>query len=155
MRSPGISMARLRPPSRRLDGACQNISIVTQELPRRPVTILVAEDEEEVRRFLVKLLRGAGYQVLEAGNGALALAAAQAHAGTIELLVTDVVMPVMMGTELARRFVSERSGARVLFISGYSDPAARAEIKTMAGAEYLGKPFSPRELLERVRVLLG
>jgi len=148
-------MARFRPPSRRLDQACQNNLIVSEDTLLRPATILVAEDEDEVRRFLAKLLRGAGYQVIEAGNGALALAAAEAHAGGIDLLVTDVVMPVMMGTELARRFVRARSGARVLFISGYSDPAARAEIKTMAGAEYLGKPFSPRDLLDRVRVLLG
>ncbi|HEY7838824.1 MAG TPA: response regulator [Terriglobales bacterium] len=123
--------------------------------PRAPDVILLAEDEGEVRRFLAKLLGGAGYQVLEAANGALALAAAQAHAGPIHLLVTDVVMPVMTGTELARHFLVARPQARVLFISGYSDPAAIAEIQTLAGAEYLGKPFSPRDLLSRVRVLLG
>lgn len=118
-------------------------------------TVLVAEDEGEVRRFLATLLRGAGYDVLEAANGALALTAARGFAGPIRLLVTDVVMPVMTGTELARQFLADRPQARVLFISGYSDPAAIAEIQTLAGAEYLGKPFSPRELLSRVRTLLG
>ena len=123
--------------------------------PPAPDVILLAEDEGEVRRFLARLLSGAGYQVLEAANGALALAAAQAHAGVIRLLVTDVVMPVMTGTELARQFLAARPLARVLFISGYSDPAAIAEIQTLAGAEFLGKPFSPRDLLSRVRALLA
>lgn len=123
--------------------------------PCTRVTVLVAEDESEVRRFLATLLRGAGYQVLEAANGVLALAAAQAHPEPIHLLITDVVMPVMTGTELARHFLSASPAARVLFISGYSDPAAMAEIQTMSGAEYLGKPFSARDLLSRVRALLG
>lgn len=120
-----------------------------------PATILLAEDEEPVRRLLVELLRGAGYCVLAAGSGAEALALAAAHSAPIALLVTDVAMPLMNGAELARRLQATQSGARVLFISGYSQVGALDALAEQPGFQYLRKPFTPRGLLERVREILA
>lgn len=123
-------------------------------LPTSPETILVAEDEEVVRRLLVELLRRAGYHVLDAANGVLALELARAHEAPIKLLITDVAMPGMHGTELARQLGAIQPGLRILLISGYSDPARVAEIQTQPGVAYLRKPFVPKALLGQVRALL-
>lgn len=117
-------------------------------------TILVAEDEEVVRRLLVELLRRAGYTVLDAANGVLALELARGYSGAIQLLITDVAMPVMTGTELARQIGAVQAGLRILLISGYSDPAQVADIQEQPGVAYLRKPFAPRALLDQVRALL-
>lgn len=120
-----------------------------------PVTILLAEDEEPVRRLLVELLRSAGYRVLAAASGTEALALAQAHPDPIALLVTDVAMPAMNGAELAQRLLELQSDARVLFISGYSQAGALDELAAKPGFQYLRKPFTPRGLLQRIREILG
>lgn len=120
-----------------------------------PVTILLAEDEEPVRRLLVELLRSAGYRVLAAASGVEALSLAAAHPDPIALLVTDVAMPVMNGAELARRLLEQHADARVLFISGYSQVGALDELADKPGFQYLRKPFTPRGLLQRVREILG
>lgn len=106
-----------------------------------------------MRQLLVRILRDAGYAVLDAGDGAAALQAAQAHHGPISLLITDVHMPVMAGPELASRFVSAYPKSRILFISG--EPAAVTKIKRQPNAEFLRKPFSRKQLLARVGTLLG
>ncbi|MGH9483209.1 MAG: response regulator [Terriglobales bacterium] len=124
------------------------------ELPTSPETILVAEDEEVVRRLLVELLRRAGYEVLAAANGALALELARGHETPINLLITDVAMPGMHGTELARKLGALQPGLRILLISGYSNPAQVAEIQSQPGVAYLRKPFVPKALLSQVRSLL-
>ncbi|MGH9519465.1 MAG: response regulator, partial [Terriglobales bacterium] len=101
-----------------------------------PATILLAEDEEPVRRLLVELLRSAGYCVLAAGSGAEALAMAAEHPQPIALLVTDVAMPAMNGAELARRLQEKQSGTRVLFISGYSQAGALDALAEQPGFQY-------------------
>jgi PAS domain S-box-containing protein len=114
-------------------------------------TILLAEDEEGVRRFIADVLRGNGYTVLEAGNGREALEVAGRHSGPIHLLLSDVVMPELGGVDLADRFEAERPDALVVMMSGYADrplPAQRA-------ATLLAKPFTPAALLTRVRQTLG
>lgn len=116
--------------------------------------MLVAEDEDAVRRLLVELLRSAGYKVLAAASGAQALELAAAHPEPISLLVTDVAMPAMNGGELARRLVASHQQARVLFISGYSQAGALDDLAGRPDFEYLRKPFTPAALLARVRALL-
>jgi two-component system cell cycle sensor histidine kinase/response regulator CckA len=113
----------------------------------RRQTILVVDDEEDIRTVVRQMLTGAGYLVLDAEdpNQALRLAGQQ-H---VDLLLTDVVMPLMRGTELAQRLLAVAPSAKVLLMSAYKV----AEI-TASGHPFLAKPFTPEILLERVRELL-
>ena len=113
-------------------------------------TILLAEDEPGVRRFIGEVLRSQGYRVLEGVNGRSALEIAAADPGPIHLLVSDMVMPEVSGPDLARRFSELYPAAPVLFMSGYSDRALRPGI-TEALIE---KPVTPSTLLRRVRETL-
>jgi CheY-like chemotaxis protein len=116
----------------------------------RGETLLVAEDEPQVRKLTKKLLSRAGYRVFLAEDGAEALTVA-AELERIDLLLTDVRMPRLGGVELARRLRAERPGLRVLFMSGYLDADARAD---ELGSPLMPKPFTMRELLSRVRAAL-
>jgi len=111
------------------------------------LTIMVVEDEALVRRIVVQVLARAGYRVLEAPGPLAALELARAHPGTIDLLLTDAVMPQMSGPQLARVLATERLGLRVLLMSGYVHDTADAETTTA----FLPKPFTPERLLEAVR----
>ncbi|MDB5104528.1 MAG: putative Histidine kinase [Fibrobacteres bacterium] len=117
-------------------------------------TILLVDDEEAVREFLSKMLIGEGYRVIVAGNGEQALSMSEEFGATIHLLVTDVMMPVMNGKELADRLCTLRPEIKVLFISGYR----RADFWTGDACEdqtdWLPKPFSGPLFQRRVRELL-
>ena len=95
----------------------------TFDLPRGSETILLAEDDDSVRVVMGEVLRDLGYQVLEAREGREALGIAAEHAGRIDLLLTDVVMPGFGGSELQQRLAAARPGLRVLYISGVMDDA--------------------------------
>jgi DNA-binding response OmpR family regulator len=116
-------------------------------MPAPRQTILVVDDEEDIRTVVRQMLTGAGYLVLDAEdpNQALRLAGQQ-H---VDLLPTDVVMPLMRGTELAQRLLAVVPSAKVLLMSAYKV----AEI-TASGHPFLAKPFTPEILLDRVRELL-
>jgi CheY-like chemotaxis protein len=118
-------------------------------------TVLLAEDEVTVRRLAVRVLRRGGYTVLEAGDGEEALRLAQAHAGAIDLLVTDVVMPRVGGRVLASRVRSARPGVRVLYISGYNEEAVQHHGVLDPDTAFLGKPFTAEQLLTAVANALG
>jgi CheY-like chemotaxis protein len=117
-------------------------------------TILVVEDEEAVRRLTCRSLEAHGYVVLAAESAPDALLLIAQHAGTIDLMVTDVVMPRMSGTALAGRAASLRPGMKVLFISGYTDDAIVQHGVIEAGTAFLQKPFTPRSLASKVREVL-
>jgi two-component system cell cycle sensor histidine kinase/response regulator CckA len=118
-------------------------------------TVLVVEDEVMVRTLAVRVLRQAGYDVLEAGDGEEALRlAAGAKDRKIELMVSDVVMPHMGGPELAQRLRAERPDLRVLLMSGYTDRAGDVEAQLGARTAFLSKPFASSELLRKVREVL-
>jgi PAS domain S-box-containing protein len=117
-------------------------------------TVLLVEDEEGVRRIAARILRSAGYQVLSAASGPEALAIVETHAGALDLLLTDVVMPRMSGRELADRLVALRPGLRVLFASGYTDEAIVHHGVLDPGTHFIGKPFSAAELTRKVREVL-
>jgi len=121
----------------------------TAELPRGAETILLVEDEDRVRAFASRVLRGLGYTVVTADNGAHALALLAARPNlALDLLLTDVVMPELGGPELAVRLLARRPGLRVLYLSGYYDhPGPRLE-------PLLAKPFTPAELARWVRATL-
>ena len=118
-------------------------------------TILVVEDEESVLGLAVRILKERGYSVLPARQAGEALDLCRAHAGTIQLLLTDVVMPGMSGPELAREVEALRPGIRILFMSGYTDSPLVREAAARDGTALLPKPFSPDELLHKVRERLG
>ena len=118
-------------------------------------TVLLVEDEPAVRQFARRALESSGYCVLAASAGAEAMATAMTHAGPIHVLVTDVVMPGMGGPELARRLAQQRPTLRVLFCSGYTDDASVREGVREAGTAFLQKPFSPEELIRKVREVLS
>jgi two-component system cell cycle sensor histidine kinase/response regulator CckA len=117
-------------------------------------TVLLVEDEPEVRRLVEKLLRMQGYTVLSAGSPAEAISAAGASPGTIAILVTDVIMPGMNGRELARVLASERPAMRVLYMSGYTDAAIAQQGILQPGTAFLSKPFTPDALARKVREVL-
>jgi two-component system cell cycle sensor histidine kinase/response regulator CckA len=99
-------------------------------------------------------LQREGYTVLVAAHGDAALTVAASHVGPIHMLVTDVVMPGMSGGELANRFLRERPGVRVLYISGYSDDAIVRAGVSHADSAFLQKPFSYEAFAAKVRELL-
>jgi len=115
-------------------------------------TILLVDDEQSVRAIVLKILRRAGYNVLEAENGDSALRIAEAHTERIHLLVTDMFMPGLRGPEVAARLAQTRPGLRVLFMSGYADQDARTGVP--AGANFLNKPFSGADLAKTVEAVL-
>jgi signal transduction histidine kinase len=116
--------------------------------------ILLVEDQESVRRMTRKALESRGYRVLEAREGAEALAIARGSPGDLDLVVTDVVMPRMGGIELAMQLREEWPNMRVLFVSGHPRHASWTETALPAGAAFLEKPFGPREIAKKVRETL-
>jgi two-component system cell cycle sensor histidine kinase/response regulator CckA len=114
-------------------------------------TILVVEDEEVVRRVVLRLLRGAGFHVLEADGAREALRQVELFDGHIDLLMTDIVMPDMTGTELAARLHVSHPNLRVIVMSGYVEDIAMHHDVRAAGARFLNKPFSRDELLDTIR----
>ncbi len=117
-------------------------------------TVLVAEDEDTSRQAIVRLLAELGYEVLEARDGQAALALARGHGGPLHLLLSDVVMPVMGGPELAKTLLRERPDLRVLYMSGYVDSPVVDHGLLDASERLLAKPFSLDELLQAIRQLL-
>ncbi len=114
-------------------------------------TILLVEDEAQVRQLVKELLLRQGYSVLEAGRPDVALQLATEHRGPIHLLLTDVMMPVMTGRELADRLAPDRPTTRVLFMSGYTDQSVVHNGILELGIAFLPKPITRGELLRMVR----
>lgn len=114
--------------------------------------VLVAEDEELVRRLMVQALRRDGWTVLEAASGDDALRQAREHRGALDLLVADIVMPGMSGRELAERLRAERADLPVLFVTGYSSEADPRRLSG-PGTGLLLKPFLPGAFVAKVRAL--
>jgi CheY-like chemotaxis protein len=117
-------------------------------------TILLVEDEAEVRAVLRAGLVRDGHKILEACNGAEALEVSAAYEGTIDLLMTDVVMPGLSGRELADRLVPLRKGIKVLYISGYNEDLVLQKGVVEGQMEFLQKPFTPSALARKVRQML-
>jgi len=115
---------------------------------KRTGTILVVEDDSGVRRFASRVLEAAGYRVLTAADGNTAMEAS-AH-GAVELLLTDVVMPVMSGREVASRLAATQPRIRVLFMSGHTDKGIVRDGVLEPGIDFLAKPFTAESLLSAV-----
>ena len=117
-------------------------------------TILLVEDEAAIREVARRILGREGYQVIVAGTGAEALDLAGRHAGPVELLMTDVVMPRMPGKEVAARLRATRPEIRVLYVSGYAQPVLATTGTVEPGITLLQKPFTESALLDAVRRVL-
>jgi two-component system cell cycle sensor histidine kinase/response regulator CckA len=117
-------------------------------------TVLVVEDDEQLRRLTHRALASQGYTVLEADRGSTALDIARRHTGAIDLLLTDVIMPDMNGRKLAETLRPARPGLRVLYMSGYPDGAIANHGMLEPGVAYLAKPFTTEAIVRKVREVL-
>jgi PAS domain S-box-containing protein len=117
-------------------------------------TILIAEDEDGIRDSLARTLTTAGYTVLAAPDGATALELADRHTEPIHLLLSDIVMPGMLGDELASRLLERRPDTKILYMSGYAGDLMSGSGVLPAGVTVLPKPFSRDELLAAVRAFI-
>ncbi|HEY6763658.1 MAG TPA: PAS domain S-box protein [Candidatus Sulfotelmatobacter sp.] len=118
-------------------------------------TVLLVEDEESVRELVRETLLAKGYRVLEAENGQAGLEVAARHAGEIDLVITDVVMPQLGGRELAQQLLKLRPQLKVLYLSGYTEDAIVSEGTIESGKAFLQKPFTLQCLSRKVREVLG
>ncbi|MEK7234871.1 MAG: response regulator [Elusimicrobiota bacterium] len=115
---------------------------------------MLVEDEEMVRRLGKRALASKGYAVLTATDGQEALEVMQRRGRPVDLLITDVVMPGMSGRELARALAAKKMVRRTLFVSGYTDDAIVRQGILEPGLAFLYKPFSPNEILLKLREVL-
>ena len=138
----------------REESAAEQESVGLPRADRGQETILLVEDEANLRRLVHQYLENQGYRILDAEDGAAALQITAGHRGTIDLLLTDVVMPGMNGRELAAQITAQRPEVRVLYISGYTENAIGHDGLLDAGINLLQKPFSLPTLKDRVRELL-
>ncbi len=122
--------------------------------PRGSETVLLAEDDDELRDLAREILETYGYRVLAAGTPAEALLIAEQHVGAIDLLLTDVVMPQMSGRRLVERLAAVLPAIRVLYMSGYTDDAIVHHGVLDPGTPFLQKPFMPEVLAGKVREVL-
>ncbi len=132
----------------------QAATAATPTLARGSETILLVEDDDEVRALARETLDGHGYTVIPASAPAEALQLAGSHSGPIHLLVTDVVLPQLSGRGLAERLAPEHRDLRVLYMSGYTDDAIVRHGMLEEGTAFLQKPFTPYTLLSKVREVL-
>ena len=136
-------------------GAVKREAVAEEALPQRGTeTILLVEDEELLRGVVREALEDAGYVVLEARTPDEALAISRGYQGTIDLLLTDVIMPRMTGKDLAARIARERRDMHVIFMSGYTNQTIMNHTDLPAGVRYLEKPIASGALLRTVRAAL-
>ncbi|HXN46929.1 MAG TPA: response regulator [Bryobacteraceae bacterium] len=117
-------------------------------------TILVVEDDAEVRKLAAEMLSRQGYTVLEAASGPEALRVWKQHASSIDLILTDVVMPSMAGPELAAKLMAERADLKVLYMSGYPEDVMAKHGLTASESTFVHKPFTSDALIHSVRLVL-
>jgi len=117
-------------------------------------TVLIVEDEDAVRRYICAVLEEGGYCVLQAATGSDALALSQHFQGTIDLVLTDLVLPQMNGRELVQKLTMARPFMKVLFMSGYTEEIIGSRGIISKDVAYLPKPFSPEELTAKLREAL-
>ena len=121
----------------------------------RGETVMVVEDELALREVTKRMLTRHGYNVITASNGLEALKIASEHEGEIHLLLTDVVMPQMLGKEVAEKMAAIKPGIEVLFMSGYARPVLASQGRLDPNVTLIEKPFSGADLLEKAGQVLN
>lgn len=129
--------------------------VTREELPGGGETILVVEDEEDVRRLAVRILEREGYTVLEASCGNDALVLSKDHKEPIHMVLTDVVMPGMSGLQLADQLIHVHPKMKVLYMSGYTDNGVFHQGNLKEGVNYIQKPFTIDGLMKKMREVLN
>jgi PAS domain S-box-containing protein len=145
---------RIYLPQRREPAIAESPDAPAHSLRRGTETILLVEDEAPLRRMLQESLTGAGYRVLEANDGTDAIRKWAKQADSIDLLLTDVVMPLVNGRQLAKRLTASAPHIRVIYMSGYADDVIAYHGILDEGTTLIQKPFSPGALLLKVREVL-
>jgi nitrogen-specific signal transduction histidine kinase/ActR/RegA family two-component response regulator len=139
----------------RIRKQAQPESGLSGEYEARGQTILLIEEAKYLRALARRILGMEGYHVLEASRLDEAVALCKRHEGVIGLMITDVVMPEMMGREMAARIARVQPGIRVLFTTGFADDAMRSRGTLASGNVFIAKPFTPGALIQKVREVLG
>ncbi len=121
----------------------------------RVKTILLVEDENTVRKLLREVLERSGYEVLACSHPEEGIETCRRHLGTIDLLLTDIVMPGMNGKEMATRIAKMLPGLRIVFMSGYTEHVLLQDGELDTRFEYLQKPFSMQALRQRMARVIG
>jgi CheY-like chemotaxis protein len=132
----------------------EHVATQRVSLPRGSETILLVEDDPQLRALARNILLRQGYQVLDAAEPGVALQICASFAGMIDLMLTDVIMPRMSGRELAQRLAESRPHMRVLYMSGYTDNAIVHHGILDPAVEFLQKPITPDALTKKVRAVL-
>jgi CheY-like chemotaxis protein len=136
------------------DEVDERSKVVVPERPRGSATILVVDDDEELRHFMSRILERNGYRIAEADSAEGALRVVDEFRGTFDLLVSDVVMGEMSGRDLATALQSRNPGLLVLLVSGTANRTILSELVPGA-SDFLAKPFKPSDLVDRVHDLLA
>jgi len=118
-------------------------------------TILLVEDEPEVRNVICRVLGKHGFTVLQAADGLDALQLLSRQTAPIDLLISDVVMPNMNGIELRKRLLESRPDLKVIFLSGYPEGMLQRETLSTGNTFLIEKPFTPSQLADKVKSVLG
>jgi CheY-like chemotaxis protein len=150
----GTTFTILLPVAREAPGSEEAAVPAIPDLPRGTETVLVVEDESAVRDLSCRILRACGYTVLEARNGREAVEVAQRSSGPVHLVVTDLVMPLVDGREMAADLRRERPGIKVLYVTGYVNDALAQALVGTPGVALMLKPYHPRDLARAARELL-
>ena len=152
---PGVgTVFRIALPRAEIADIPRSVAAAAPEARRGRETILLVEDEEMLRNLARIVLRKSGYTVLAACDGEEALSICHSHPGSIDLLATDVIMPVLGGRELADRVMMLRPETKVLFISDYTDDEVVRKGVLADCVQFLHKPFTPSALANKVREVL-
>jgi PAS domain S-box-containing protein len=142
-------------PRQNVDGADATVRSATPTVPRGSETLLVVEDEASVRMVIRRQLESLGYRVREAANGRDALAIAEELGDALDLVITDMVMPVLGGREFVSQLTERLPGVRTMYISGYTDDQVLRRGLEQSGAPFLEKPFTLERLATVVRQALS
>lgn len=118
------------------------------------ITILVVEDEAQIRELVVEMLNSKGYNVIAADSGKRAIELYKNHRDEIELILTDVLMPEMDGRKLVQNLTSIKDDKKVLFMSGYTDSIIEREGILDPETHFIQKPFSPLDLINKIQTVL-
>ena len=130
------------------------VHVRASEVETGSETILLCEDDDAVRGVVRAILTKSGYRVLEAQNAGEAVLLCEQHPRPIDLLLSDVVMPILNGRQLAERVQPSRPEMKVLFMSGYTDDAVVRHGVSNSGIAFLQKPITPESLAKKVREVL-
>jgi CheY-like chemotaxis protein len=134
--------------------ATQQIDVEPAQLPRGSETMLIVENDDTVRAVVRRVLMLRGYGVAEARHGGEALAILKECEGAVDLVLTDIVMPVMDGITLSKRISADYPHVKVLFMSGFAALPSEADGEFLEAGNFLQKPFTSEALIRKVHAVL-